>query len=42
MKRIVFEVEAFEDFNNWAIFDIKIFKKISGLIKVIRKDPFNT
>jgi len=40
MKRVVFEVEAFEDFNNWAIFDIKTFKKISGLIKDIKRDPF--
>lgn len=39
MKRVVFELEAFEDYNNWAIFDIKTFKKISVLIKDIKRDP---
>ena len=40
MKRVVFEVEAFEDFNNWAIFEIKSFKKITALIKDIKRNPF--
>jgi len=40
MKKFVFEAEAFDDYNNWAIFDIKIFKKIQELLKDIKRDPF--
>ena len=40
MKRFVFEKDAFEDYNNWAIFDIKIFKKIQELLKDIKRTPF--
>ncbi len=40
MKRFVFEKDAFEDYNNWAIFDIKTFKKIQELLKDIKKSPF--
>ena len=41
MIRVIFELEAFEDYNNWAVFDIRTFKKVSGLIKDIKRDPFN-
>jgi len=40
MKRFVFEAEAFDDYNNWAIYDIKTFKKIRELLKDIKRDPF--
>jgi toxin YoeB len=40
MKRFVFEAETFNDYNNWAIFDIKTFKKIRELLKDIKRDPF--
>ena len=40
MNKVIFELDAFEDYNNWAIFDIRTFKKITGLIKDIKRDPF--
>ena len=40
MKRFVFETEAFDDYNNWAIYDIKTFKKIRELLKDIKRDQF--
>jgi len=40
MKRFVFEAETFNDYNNWAIFDIQTFKKIKELLKDIKRDPF--
>jgi len=40
MKRFVFETEAFDDYSNWAIYDIKTFKKIRELLKDIKRDPF--
>ncbi|NTW34402.1 MAG: Txe/YoeB family addiction module toxin [Bacteroidetes bacterium] len=40
MKKVVFEAEAFDDYNNWAIFDIKTLKKIMELLKDIKRDPF--
>lgn len=40
MRKFVFETEAFEDYNNWAIFDIKTFNKIKELLKDIKSDSF--
>ena len=41
MKRnIVFEASAFEDFNQWAKLDKKIYSKIIELIKDIDRSPF--
>ncbi len=40
MKRFIFEAEAFDDYNNWAIFDTRTFKKIKELLKDIKRDPF--
>ena len=37
---ISFTADAYEDYTNWAIQDIKIFKKISKLIKEIQRTPF--
>ncbi|MBW4652533.1 MAG: Txe/YoeB family addiction module toxin [Kaiparowitsia implicata GSE-PSE-MK54-09C] len=39
-RRIIFESSAFEDFNEWAIQDKKIQRKIVSLIKDIDRSPF--
>jgi toxin YoeB len=39
-RRIVFEASAFEDFNQWAKLDKKIYRKIVELIKDIDRSPF--
>jgi toxin YoeB len=41
MKKIVFEFKAFEDFNEWANSDKKIYKRIVQLIKDINRSPFS-
>lgn len=41
MKKIIFEQKAFNDFNNWALSDRKIYKKIVELIKNIDSTPFS-
>lgn len=40
MRRVVFESNAFEDFNNWARQDKKLHKKIIELIRDINRSPF--
>ena len=40
-RRIVFEASAFEDFNEWAKLDKKIYRKIVELIKDIDRSPFS-
>ena len=39
-KKVVFESSAFNDFNNWAKLDKKIYRKIVALIKDIDRSPF--
>lgn len=39
-KKVVFENPAFEDFNQWAFSDKKIYRKIVNLIKDIQRSPF--
>jgi len=39
-RRILFESDAFEDFNEWAKIDRKIYYKIVDLIKDIERSPF--
>ena len=39
-RKIVFEASAFEDFNEWAKLDKKIYRKIVELIKDIDRSPF--
>lgn len=39
-KRIIFEPDAFEDFNEWSGLNKKIYKKIIELIKDINRSPF--
>jgi toxin YoeB len=36
-RRILFEAEAFEDYNEWAKMDRKIYNKIVELIKDIER-----
>jgi len=40
-RRILFEAEAFEDYNAWAKIDRKIYNKIVELIKDIERSPFS-
>ena len=40
MRRVSFDQVAFEDFNEWASVDKKIYKKIIELIKAVARDPF--
>ena len=37
---IQFQQSAFNDYQQWAVEDKKIFSKISGLIKEITRTPF--
>jgi toxin YoeB len=39
-RKIVFELSAFEDFNDWVKLDKKIHRKIIELIKDINRHPF--
>jgi toxin YoeB len=39
--QILFEVKAFEEYNEWARADKKIFQRISKLIMEIRRNPFS-
>jgi len=41
MRNIVFEPQAFQDFNNWAREDKKIYGKIVNLISDILRSPFD-
>ena len=40
-RRILFEAEAFEDYNAWAKMDRKIYNKIVELLKDIERSPFS-
>ncbi|MFZ2967744.1 MAG: Txe/YoeB family addiction module toxin [Sulfuricurvum sp.] len=40
MKQVIFEGRAFNDFNEWAVDDKKIYQKIITLIKEIDRSPF--
>lgn len=40
-KEIFFELSAFEDFQNWAILDREIYRKIINLIKDIKRSSLN-
>ena len=41
MKNIVFDPKAFKQFNEWAIEDKKLYKKIVDLIGEILRHPFS-
>lgn len=40
MRRVVFENQAFDDFNDWGRIDAKIHRKIIRLLDEIRRTPF--
>ena len=40
IRKIIFESSAFDDFNDWAKLDQKIYRKIVSLIKDIDRSPF--
>jgi len=40
-RRILFEAEAFEDYNSWAKMDRKIYSEIVELLKDIERSPFS-
>ncbi len=39
--QILFEIEAFEEYSEWARTDKKVFQRISRLIVETQRDPFN-
>lgn len=41
MKKIAFLTQSFDDFNQWAKEDKKIYTKVVNLIKDIQRDPFS-
>jgi toxin YoeB len=41
MRKIAFLTRSFDEFNQWAIEDKKIYAKIVTLIKDIERDPFS-
>ncbi|WP_293114587.1 Txe/YoeB family addiction module toxin [Okeania sp. SIO1I7] len=41
MRKVAFLTRSFDDFNQWAIEDKKIYIKIVNLIKDIQRDPFS-
>jgi len=38
--KVLFHESALTDYQSWATDDLKVFKKISGLIKEITRTPF--
>jgi len=40
-RKILFEADAFADFNEWARIDRKIYNKIVELLKDIERSPFS-
>ncbi len=40
MKSVIFEGEAYRQYTEWALADIKIFYRINELIKEIDRTPF--
>jgi toxin YoeB len=40
MKKVAFLARAFDEFNQWAVQDKKIYSKIVSLIKDVNRDPF--
>ncbi len=40
-RKIIFEPDAFEDFNEWAQLDKKIHRRIVELLKDIDRSPFS-
>ncbi|WP_017295391.1 Txe/YoeB family addiction module toxin [Geminocystis herdmanii] len=41
MRKVAFLTRSFDEFNQWAINDKKIYTKIVNLIKDIEREPFS-
>ncbi len=41
MRKVAFLTRSFDEFNQWAIKDKKIYARIVNLIKDIQRDPFS-
>jgi toxin YoeB len=41
MRKVAFLGRSFDEFNQWATEDKKIYNKIVNLIKDIQRDPFS-
>ena len=41
MRKVAFLTRSFDEFNQWAVEDKKIYGKIVNLIKNIQRDPFS-
>ena len=41
MRKVAFLIRSFDEFNQWAIEDKKIYSKVVDLIKDIQRDPFS-
>ena len=41
MRKVAFLTRSFDEFNQWAIKDKKIYSKIVNLIQDIQRDPFS-
>ncbi len=41
MRKVAFLARGFDEFNQWAIQDKKIYSKIVSLIKDIHRDPYS-
>ena len=41
MRKVAFLTRSFEEFNQWALEDKKVYAKIVSLIKDIERDPFS-
>ena len=41
MRKVAFLTRSFDEFNQWAVEDKKIYRKIVTLIKEIQRDPFS-
>ena len=41
MRKVAFLTRSFDEFNQWAIADKKVYAKIVSLIKDVQRDPFS-
>ncbi|MFM7877806.1 MAG: Txe/YoeB family addiction module toxin [Microcystis panniformis] len=41
MRKVAFLTRSFDEFNQWAIADKKVYVKIVSLIKDVQRDPFS-
>lgn len=41
MRKVLFDIEAFEEYNDWANKNIRLFNRIAKLIDECRRTPFS-